>query len=119
MKIRHNCKECGHIGYGTYSVCPSCESTEVSTTKTVNLHEWDKETNSSKYTVCYTFGRDGKKVKITGRSPEKDIDPGVILFGVPYNGVQGLDFKVKKIEYRPHRGEMSHLFHWTADCEEV
>lgn len=118
MKTRHECTnlECGYfwIENGPQDTCPECSST-VTSVDIIDFLEPGQGNVSSKRTVCYSF-KDGV---ITGRAPDREIAPGVILTGVPYINLQKKEYVVEYIEYRPHRGEMSNLFHWTARCHEA
>lgn len=116
MKTRNQCTndQCKYWWYEEdQNACPECDST-VTHTKVLDFLEPGQGNVSSKRTVCYTY----KNGVITGRSPDKVIEPGVVLQGVPYNGLQKKEFVVDKIKYRAHKGAMDHLFHFTVICHE-
>ena len=82
----------------------------------INFRTTDHGTISSeKRHACYTAKADGKKLRVTGRTPEKDIFKGTILQEIPFLNIVGLEYRVKEVSFRPHKNILS--WFWEAECE--
>ena len=117
MKIKHICNNCNSIWTSEVreTSCPNCPESDVTATEVLDFRDQPQGSSLNRQ-ACYTISH-GEETILTGRSSKKDIEKGMILTGVPYKNFQRLEFKIKNITYRPHKGEHSKLFHWTAKCE--
>jgi len=98
--------------------CPKCGKDDLEVIENLVDFGAFPGMDSPNRTVCYTCKMTDRGVILTGRAPDKEIEKGTLLASIPFVNMGGHQLVVKDIKYRPHKGAMNHLHHWTANCKE-